>query len=287
MEIREAIDRLSDLVKRLWSSDVLSSDGFREWSRENESYLAETLGYDQQSGMPPVISLIDVVYHPDLPLVLLKVTREASARLGDDPRGWTLPVRLCRGVIFDRRGRLEALPFEKIFGYGSGHPETRKPPDSDFIATVMQDGSPGIIFPYRSKFLFARCDGSTDNKSAISQLTMDVLAERCQWHSRYPDDVSLIVDVFPKSGVCVGESNVPDIVVVGVRNTRTLEDYEPHRFQSLAGHLGLLNTAIWGARTIDDLRRYIQDDSSRHLKGLVAKFVDGTRVKFECRAYRP
>ncbi|MCC7527074.1 MAG: hypothetical protein IT342_01055 [Candidatus Melainabacteria bacterium] len=60
--------------------------------------------------MPSVTSLIRPFFHPGLPLVGLNYTEVAHVTLHAFALGWTPAIRLCRGIVFNRRGTLVAFP---------------------------------------------------------------------------------------------------------------------------------------------------------------------------------
>src|SRR5262249_6888484 len=154
MNIAQNVEKLKLFVGALVSAGVDDGAGWQTWRREpaNERFMEQCLSYERADGMPSVTSLVKPFFHPTLPLIGLNYTQVAHNTLHAFENGWTEPMRLCRGIVFDRWCRLVAFPFPKFFNFGE-QSETCNLPDEAFLATVKQDGHLGIIFEYDGQII--------------------------------------------------------------------------------------------------------------------------------------
>jgi len=116
-EKRFAILALSGFVQTFIEAGVTDAKSFNQWKKNegNAKYMAQLFEYPQDAGWPALTGLVKPFFHPTLPLVGLNYTQLAHNTLHEFPRGWTTALRLCRGIVFDHRGNLVALPFMKFF----------------------------------------------------------------------------------------------------------------------------------------------------------------------------
>ncbi len=131
---RKAVGGLKRFIKRLTKAGVITKEAYREWCKKNESLMEKTFWYQRETGMPSVTSLVSAFFHPSQPLIGLNYTPVAHNTLHHYHSGWTLPLRQCRGIIFDSNGDLVAKAFNKFFNYGE-HGETSSLPNVAFVAT--------------------------------------------------------------------------------------------------------------------------------------------------------
>jgi len=119
MDTRQAIDNLAMFVRAMINDGVRSKKQFNTWKKQekNNILMEEFFAYKQNQGMPKINSLVTVDFHPDIPVLLLNYTQVAHNTLHEFPQGWTMPLRQCRGIIFDFAGNLVAKPFQKFFNY--------------------------------------------------------------------------------------------------------------------------------------------------------------------------
>ncbi len=117
MTRKESIAQLRTFAGRLVFDRIRDSKGWRQWRDDpaNAAFMASCLEYKAEEGMPAVTALVDPHFHPELPLVGLNYTDTAHRLLHRFENGWTAPIKQCRGIVFDRRSKLVALPFDKFF----------------------------------------------------------------------------------------------------------------------------------------------------------------------------
>ncbi|MFA5987760.1 MAG: hypothetical protein WC797_03885 [Candidatus Paceibacterota bacterium] len=105
------------------NAGITDKKQYYPWVRGQAGPMREIFEYplvsSSEGNMPPITSLVGASFHPVLPVVLLNYTRVANS-LYKTPSGWTNPLRICRGVVFERSvdARLVALAWEKFFNKG-------------------------------------------------------------------------------------------------------------------------------------------------------------------------
>ncbi len=289
MTPREIIGRLRALVKGMVSARVNNKVRLRAWLKENEAYVAECLAYERKEGMPPTTSLVSAHFHPDLPLVGLNYTGVAHNTLYAFPEGWTLPLRYCRGIVFDRRGTLVAWPFEKFFNYGE-HPDSMNIPEGPITATEKHDGHLGIIFRYRERFIITTRGTFTHQSAAVGQKMLDELARQYNWFKMYPEQMTLLVEIIhPETKVHLDYGDVEQLMLIGARHHRgDFYDCEHRALELLSDILGMPCASQMQFPSLGALANYVADNSVVTREGLVAAYRDGPflrRVKFKFHGY--
>lgn len=286
MTTQEAVSSLRRFIKQLVSDRISNIEQFRQWKQEpdNAAFMAECLGYKQLDGMPSVTAVVQPFFHPSQPLIGLGYTQVAHVTLHKFASdGWTPAIRLCRGIIFDRRGTLVAMPFPKFFNYGES-PETNNLPNEPFEATLKNDGHLGILFEYKGG-LFITTRGCFVSKTAVVATQM-LDAYREKWRSIYPKDVTTLVEIIhPETHVIVDYGDAERFVVIGAFNRRTLKDSAYPELTALAKHLSLPVADLWQGTNVSDLAQLMYDLSVKNEEGYVVRFASGLRVKFKYKAY--
>lgn len=287
--VRLAVSSLRKFVGALVSARVKNAEDWRAWrqSAENERFMEECFGYVRGSGMPAVTSLIKPFFHEDLPLIGLNYTPVAHNTLHQFASGWTDAMRLCRGIVFSRRGVLVAFPFPKFFNYGE-HSETSDLPDLPFTATVKHDGHLGIIFRFQGR-LIATTRGSF--VSASSAIANEMLAPlEARWTAsgvlHEVDEITVLCEIIhPETRVHLDYGDRVEFILIGAFNRRTLEDYDYQSLANLGARLGLTVTALWSGESLAQLRALVAERQFRNEEGFVVRFANGLRVKFKFAGY--
>ena len=193
MTTRKALIQLRQFVGKLVSDRINSPQKFNEWKKipGNEQFMARSLGYVRKTGMPSVTSLIRPFFHPSLPLIGLNYTEVAHVTLHAFADGWTPAIRLCRGIVFDRRGTLVAFPFPKFFNYGE-HSETQELPDGPWEAMVKEDGHLAIIFQYRGQVIATTRGSFTSPSGKIANQLL--VARQEAWAQSFPAEMTVLAE---------------------------------------------------------------------------------------------
>lgn len=279
-----AIRSLQDFIRTLVAAGVTDRDAYRIWRKQNEAALEKFFLYERCAGMPKMSSLVRPFFHPTKPLIGLNYTQVAHNVLFRFPEGWTLPLRLCRGIIFDREGNLAAKPFPKFFNFGEMG-ESSRLPDEPFDATQKYDGHLGIVFKYRGKF-FVTTRG--DFKSRTSVLAAKMLRQYVKennWRKVFPEGMTVLAEVIhPETRVHIAYRR-RGFVLIGAYRNAELKDLNYEELKILGRQLNLPVTERWRGNSLDDLRKLMADLSVRGKEGYVVRFQCGLRIKFKFASY--
>ncbi|MCB9466876.1 MAG: T4 RnlA family RNA ligase [Candidatus Obscuribacterales bacterium] len=285
MPITENVANLKRFVSLLVRSRVRNSADWRRWRQkeENEKRMEELFGYTRLEEMPSITNLVKPFFHPELPLIGLNYTQVAHNVLHQYPSGWTGPLRLCRGIIFSRRGKLVALPFPKFFNDGEME-ETRNLPDEPFVATEKHDGHLGIIFEFQGKIV-ATTRGSFESKSAIlANGMLETIGSG--WETSFPRNTTVLVEVIhPDTEVIVDYHGEEAFILIGAFNRVTLEDYAEPALKKLAKRLAIPRAETWEGNSIEELRALVAETNYKNKEGFVVRFASGFRVKLKHAGY--
>lgn len=288
MNFREGVLSLRTFIKRLVSDRVNSRDKYRDWKKkpENEAFMAECFKYERKGEMPSINALVELDFHPTLPLILLNYSDTAHATLHRFPSGWTTALRLCRGIVFSRRGALVAIAYPKFFNYGE-MPETKNLPDEPFDVSEKYDGHLGIIFWFSGR-LVATSRGRFESPTSV--LANQMLAEYVQkfgWDKRFPRQFTLLVEIIhPDTAVKVDYGDRKEFIATGAIDIRRFNDCDYQETALLAGRLGLRVAERWSGSSVADLLKLMSDLSVKNREGGVIRFrVSGLRVKVKFADY--
>ncbi|MBS2009012.1 MAG: T4 RnlA family RNA ligase [Cyanobacteria bacterium SZAS TMP-1] len=281
------VERLSRFVLALVRARVKNSDDWRKWRlvKENEAFMEECFAYQREAGMPSVGNLIKPFFHPSLPLIGLNYTPVAHNTLHQFASGWTPAMRLCRGIVFTRRGRLVALPFPKFFNYGE-HAETSSLPDSAFDATVKHDGHLGIIFEYGGELIATTRGSFVSSSSGIANDMLAPLTAAWKKSRLVHKDVTLLCEIIhPETHVIVDYGDRKAFILIGAFNRATLEDHSYADLVKFASKLDIEVTERVAGKSLADLSEMMKDKVYRNQEGIVVRFGSGLRVKLKYAAY--
>ena len=276
--------KLRQFVKYLVSCGIKTSEEYRAWTKE-EAQSKLLADYFDSDSKAPLCSLVNVFFHPEVDLLGLNYTPLAHNTLYKSQNGWTDPMRLCRGIIFDSKANLVFLGYEKFFNYGE-HQETKDLPDCDFEAYVKEDGHLGGIFQYGgSLHITTRGSFVSPTVEFAEQMLVDY-AQKNNWRAKLSKDICPVVEIIhPKTKVIVDYHGEEKFILTGAFNRRTLEDFSREKLQALAAELGLPLIECWQGKSLAELKAFMQDRSVRNREGFVVRFANGLRVKFKFVTY--
>jgi hypothetical protein len=284
MTTREAVEQLKAFVARLVSDRVCDPRGWNEWKRDaaNERFMAQCLGYKREKGMPSVTSLIRPFFHPELPLIGLNYTEVAHVTLHAFADGWTPAIRLCRGIVFDRRQTLVAFPFPKFFNVGE-HAETKTLPKGPFEVMVKEDGHLAIIFQYRGRII-ATTRGSFQSRSAV--IANELLADKqSAWADIFPAGMTVLAEfIHPETEVILDYAGKVEFCLLAAYRKRTLTDLDYAELTKVGDSLGLRTVERYQFATIAELEAFVKRPEFENKEGFVVRWPD-RRVKYKCAGY--
>jgi len=288
MDTRQAIDNLAMFVRAMINDGVRSKKQFNTWKKQekNNILMEEFFAYKQNQGMPKINSLVTVDFHPDIPVLLLNYTQVAHNTLHEFPQGWTMPLRQCRGIIFDFAGNLVAKPFQKFFNYRE-HPETSSfPKNTYFTATQKKDGHLGIIFEFKGK-LYITTRGSFSSPTVeLAQKMLNQYAKVNNWDKVFnANDTVLVEIIHPKTKVYTDYDKFKAFVLIGAFSRSNLHDYWFYELADLSKKLGLPLVYQKDGKSIDELLELVKDKEIKNQEGYVLHFNNGLRVKLKFESY--
>lgn len=286
-ETKRAVGSLQNFIKVLVKSGIKDKKNYKEWRKlkQNEKLMEKLFWHKKSGKMPSITALVGVFFHPEKPFIGLNYSPVAHNTLHSFPDGWTVPLRLCRGIVFDRKGNLTAKPFPKFFNFGENK-ETKNLPDETFEATEKKDGHLGIIFSYRDKF-FITTRGSFESKTSVfADKMLKTIAAKNNWQAKYPKQVTILAEIIhPLTKVHIDYGKKKTFVLIGAYDVQTLKDYGYGELAELGRLLGLKVTEIRQGDSLDDLRKLMNDLSIQNKEGYVVRFKNGLRVKFKFASY--
>jgi RNA ligase len=282
---REAVQRLSEFVRLLSRDWATNRRLANRWQRNplNWPKMEKLFDYHQKDGMPSISSLVSVSHHPDLDLVLLNYTPAAHNTLHAFPQGWTEPLRLCRGIVFDRNGELVALPFRKFFNYGE-HPETMVLSDEPFEATVKYDGHLGIIFRYQDQIILTTRGEFTSKSSLIGNAMLKDYLNG--WQTIFPGNLTLAVEIIHPETRVFTDYSFTGFMTIGATDINSLDELSYREIVKFAEYLGLPFAEAWEGNDIAQLIQYMQNPTVLNQEGYVVRFTQsGIRMKLKFQTY--
>lgn len=201
---------------------------------------------------------------------------------------WDDTTRKCRGLILrldapwpeaTRILEVVALPFEKFFNYGEGG----RYPDSELIeVSEKMDGSLGILYRLEGGVWIAT-RGAFDSKQA-EWATRFLKNYRIDW-SFLPEELTLLFEiVYPDNRIILNYRERRDLVLLGVRNRITGENFNPRDTRMLAGTYGFSKPKTYPSVSVPALLESAKELGS-DFEGWVCRFADGSRFKIKSRGY--
>jgi len=284
---QERLDSLIRFVRALTKGRVKDAQSWREWrlDAENEAFMAECFDYKREEGMPSIGNLVKPFFHPTLPLIGLNYTPVAHTTLHQFADGWTPVLRLCRGIVFTRGGRLLAMPFPKFFNNGE-HAETVSLPDMGFDATVKHDGHLGIIFEYKGELICTTRGSFVSPTSGVASDMLPPLTEAWKKSRLVSKDITLLCEIIhPETHVIVDYGERKEFILIGAFNRATLEDYPYDMLVKFASKMQIAVTERFVGKSLRDLEEMVKDTVYHNLEGIVVRFNNGLRVKLKYSAY--
>lgn len=288
MRLKQSIGNLSQFVKAMVKADVRNRPAFNAWKKDPKviEQMNDWFGYAQKKGMPCINALVTVDFHWSAPLVMLNYTPVAHNTLHEFPKGWTKPLRQCRGIVFDFEGELVAKPFEKFFNYGE-HPETLAfPKKESWGVTQKIDGHLGIIFEYKGKIYITTRGRFNSPTVKACQKMLDEFVSRNDWAHNFNREETILVEIIlPETKVHVDYNGRQDFVLIGASNRNTLADYDFTNLHLISARLNLTLVDKWLGHSLTELQNLMKDRKVNDQEGFVARFHSGLRIKLKFESY--
>lgn len=285
MEKSQALDNLRNFVLLMVLNGVRSKADYRLWQKERESTMEKLFGYTRESLMPSIGDLVSPFFHPNLPLIGLGYSHLAHNVLYKYPQGWTEPLKLCRGIVFNRDGKLVALPFPKFFNVGE-HPDTKVLPKRPIEVMEKMDGHLGIIFWYDGDFHITTRGSFVSRTAILAEEMLSRVVMRKDWKNSEVEHLTILTEIIhPDTHVICDYGKRSEFVILGAYNIRTYDDLSYEELVVLGKKLGIGIAKRWKFDTSRDLFEAITDLSIENREGFVAKYANGNRIKFKFKSY--
>jgi hypothetical protein len=285
MDKSAAIEYLGNFVRKMVADGCDDRSSYKDWVGEHEQAMEEMLCYKRQPGMGPITAMVQVSFHPRLDLIGLNYTRVAQNILWKFEGGWTKPLEMCRGIVYNFRGELVAKPFGKLHNSGE-HDKLGTLPDESLEATFKHDGDCGINFWYARKFRTTTRGTFTYESARVAEAMIDRISERKGW--KYKPDLkrtTIITEIIhPCTHHIQDYGRKRQLILIGAYNLDTLEDMRYSDLSALGKSLGLRVTELWPGNTVEELKAHVADRNTPG-EGYVARFESGLRAKFKCATH--
>lgn len=223
--------------------------GFRDWSQHGH---------------------VKAVYHDGL--VLLNYTDKAQYE-GE----WNFFERVSRGLILDEKtGEIVARPFDKFFNWDEQSFQ------GDIVeVTEKLDGSLGILYRHRGEYRIAT-RGDFHSEQAI--WATEFLKKNFDL-TNLPEEYTLLFEIiYPQNRIVVDYGNRHDLVLIGVRNRFTGEDFFYNDVARIAEWFGFSLPQTYHFKRIDEILE-LAKSVDHNFEGWVVRLSDGTRLKVKGKAY--
>lgn len=206
-------------------------------------------------------------------ILLFAYTREAMFQTD-----WNWFEKVSRGLLIDERtAEILARPFDKFFNWGE---KGQRRKTGLVEITEKCDGSLGILYRQNGQFKIAT-RGSLNSDQAIWAT---------EFLKRYdlsslPNELTLIFEIiYPENRIVVNYEGRSDLVLLGVRNRFTGEDWFSDRVAALAKDLGFSSPIVYALTSVDDLLERTEHIPANE-EGWVVRFKNGQRLKIKGKAY--
>lgn len=216
-------------------------------------------------------------------LIIVNYSRECTYSAA-----WNETTTKCRGLILrldapwneaTQIQEVVALPFEKFFNHGEGG----RYPESELIeVSEKMDGSLGILYRLEGGVWIAT-RGAFDSEQAL-WATRFLNNYKIDW-SFLPEELTLLFEIiYPDNKIILNYGERCDLVLLGVRNRLTGEDFSPRDTRMLAGVYGFNKPKSYPSISIPALLESAKELGS-DFEGWVCRFADGSRFKIKGRGY--
>jgi len=187
---------------------------------------------------------------------------------------WNWFEKVSRGLLIDSKtAEIVARPFDKFFNWGENS-QKRK---SGLVEVLEKcDGSLGILYR-RDGELKISTRGSLKSEQAI-------------WATEFlkkydltglPNELTLMFEIiYPQNRIVVDYRDREDLVLLGVRNRVTGEDWFSDRVRELATSFGFSSPKVFEVTSVDDLIER-REKIPPNEEGWVVRFKNGQRLKIK------
>mgnify|MGYP001603167088 CR=1 FL=1 len=289
-----AVESLSEVITRLRKDGITNRESYRDWKKNHTDFLRKAFWFKDSWPVPDASSLVQPFFHPSEPFIGFNYTPLAHNTLFKFPRGWTVPLRLCRGIIFDTSGELIAKPFPKFFNYGE-HPETSnvKLFSKPFEMSEKFDGHLGIIFKYEGRFYVTTRGSFVSRTSKLATEMLENISVKHDWSNVFESNdasidsrTTILVEIIhPETRVLTNYGHAKKFVLIGACDCATLADYSATDLVSIGKSLSLEVSKCRAGGKLSKVLSEMKDQKVHNKEGYVVRLSNDTRVKFKFERY--
>lgn len=191
------------------------------------------------------------------------------------PKHWNAYECLCRGLILEAKtGNVIARGFDKFWNWEDNRD------DNPVEITEKLDGSLILVFKYNNE-MRTTTRGSFTSVQALhaAQLLTNYNL------SNLPENLTFLFEIiYPENHIVVNYGNRDELILIGVRDRLTGDDYFYDQYISLAHYYNFKTPTIF---TEKDIHYYVKwaKDLPVDFEGWVLRYADGTRYKIKGTNY--
>ncbi len=202
-------------------------------------------------------------------------------------KGWDKILEISRGIIFDSKNRLVALPFPKFYSFGQHDCSFEGLPNLPYKAYPKWDGS--LIICYYCKYLkMFRFATKGSLKSEQAQAADELF--RYSGGINYPLDknITYLFEYIAPTNQIVVRYPEPRLVLLGGYRLDTFEEIDPDvEYTRLKETYpsGPIDSVATREMTIQDAINIAKTSTCGKTEGFVIRFDNGYRVKVKTEHY--
>lgn len=206
--------------------------------------------------------------HPTLLLWLYKYTLETQFA-----KHWNDITRICRGLVLDLAGNVIVNPIPKFFNNNDPQAELEAKTGLDYVITNKEDGSLIQVTLYNGEMIVTSSGSfiSPQVNKALSLIVRDGL----QFKIGYTYIFEII---YPENRIVLNYGSEERLILLTIRDNETGQEFN-------AWESGFPDTVKPISLLIDTIVNDQKREDYINKEGYIAKFSDGSRVKFKYDEY--
>ena len=196
-------------------------------------------------------------------------------------------ARECRGITFDKNGKLVSRPFHKFFNLGEKEDTLEKNINWDTVATVMdkRDGSmitPVLFEDGTLKFKTKRTYTSDEAKYANEYFGEDSNQYKLSHHLCLQECTPIFELTSPANRIVVAYKE-PELTLLAIRYNETGEYWTRGELEAIATSYQVPTVSLNLWTNIDDYKQQLETLTA--FEGFVIQFFNGEMIKLKTAWY--
>lgn len=210
--------------------------------------------------------LVEKNDHPHYPISIYNYSRECQFT-----QAWDEITLACRGLVLDNEGNVVARSFNKFFNME----ELNSIPNEPFEVFEKMDGSLGILFRYKTEWIFAS-KGSFTSDQAIK--FKEIFEKNHNTLFLSGCNTYLFEIIYPENRIVVDYGNEEKVVLIGEIHIESGEELD----LEFNKELGLNVVKRYdGVNDYKQLKSMVKDNQ----EGFIVRFKSGMRMKVKGEEY--